>query len=93
MSDEKRMMESTERCRHMHHTPDVYGFQGESLRAAYVALGKALEKGDARLIVRMGRKENGEAEAWLDVKVGDERVGAYNVSFTCPPRPPEDCEE
>lgn len=93
MSDEKRMRESTERCRNMHHTPDVYGFQGESLRDAYRALTKALDKGDARLIVRLGRKINGEPEAWLDVKVKDERIGTYNVSFTCPPQPPEYCEE
>lgn len=94
MNEEKRMKESTERCKNMHHEPTVYGFEGESLKAAHEALGKALASGsDARLIVRLGRKADGMPEAWLDVKVGTERVGAYNVSYTCPPKPPEYCEE
>jgi hypothetical protein len=87
------MKASTARRRNMKHDPDVYGFHGETIGRLREALGRANGREGARLLVRLGRRDDGSPEAWLEVKVGDESLGAYNVSFNCPPWPPEYCAE
>lgn len=87
------MKASAERRQNAKHEPDVYGFEGESLVELYRAIGQAIGSGDPAMLIRLGRKEDGSAEAWAHVKAGKKSVGAYNESFTCPPRPPEDCED
>ena len=87
------MKASTARRRNAQHEPDVYGFQGETIGRLREALAKVDGREAGRLLVRLGRKDDGSPEAWLEVKVGDESIGAYNASFNCPPWPPEYCEE
>jgi hypothetical protein len=89
--DHEAMKESTARRQDAKHDPDVYFFEGDTVRAVYVALGKASSAKDARLYFRLGRKADGSPEAWVEVRAGGEAIGTYNVSQTCPPRPPEEC--
>lgn len=87
------MKASTERRQNAKHEPDVYGFDGKSLMSLRDELTLAIEFGEPRLLIRLGLAEDGSPEAWWHVKSGDKDVGAGNISYTCPPRPPEDCEE
>jgi hypothetical protein len=77
--------------------PSRVVFQGESLQKIHGDLGRALAEeargeGKAKLIVRFGRKADGEEESWAHVRAGERDVGATNVGVNCPPHPPEDCE-
>ena len=87
------MKADTARHRNMQHSPDVYGFEGEALSDLTAALVKAGQSKDATLLARMGRKPDGTACMWFDVKVGGQSVAQIDTSWNCPPRPPEDCEE
>lgn len=69
--------------------PSVYGFEGKTVE--YVK--EALERGGDKIIFKLGQKEDGSPEAWVAVKVRDQVLYAGNVSYTCPPRPPQDCLE
>jgi hypothetical protein len=78
--------------------PPRVTFRGESLQKIHGEIGRALAaeakgEGKARLIIRSGRKEDGQEESWAHVKAGDRDVGATNVGVNCPPHPPEECEE
>lgn len=87
------MKESAQRRENAKYEPDVYGFEGEALAEITVALAKAGRTKDATMLVRLGRRVDGSPEAWVQIKVGEKTIGAYNTSFNCPPRPPEDCEQ
>jgi hypothetical protein len=89
--DEPDIGASKARRHNAKHEPDVYGFEGETIDALYSALGEAIENGHASLLVHLGRDEDCHAEAILQVKSEGEEVGHYNVSYTCPPRPEDDC--
>jgi hypothetical protein len=72
-------------------------FQGESLQKIHGEIGRALAaeakgEGNAKFIIRSGRKADGTEEAWAHSKVGDRDVGTANASTNCPPLPPEACE-
>jgi hypothetical protein len=88
------MKAATARKKNAQREPCVYGFEGASVDALYKSLGQAIGSDrDVRLFVRLGLDVDGNPEAWLHVKAGEKEIGFYNESFTCPPRPPEDCEE
>jgi hypothetical protein len=81
----------------LRHPPRVT-FRGESLQKIHGEIGRALAaeakgEGKAKLIIRFGRKADGQEEAWAHSKAGDRDVGTANVSTNCPPFPPEHCEE
>lgn len=85
------MNASVERRQNAKHEPDVYFFEGETFEAVRAAMNKAAGDKSPRLYFRMGRKLDGSPEAWVQVRSSSEYVGTYNISQTCPPRPPEDC--
>lgn len=89
---EAKMKAAVERLRNSKHEPDVYGFDDpETLAGLAKALAAVSGQKEPKLFVCRGLTEAGEPDAYLVVKgdAGIEFVG--NISFTCPPRPPEDC--
>ncbi len=87
------MKADTARHRNMQHSPDVYGFDGDTLVELRDALIKATTAGEHSLLARLGRAQDGTACLWLDVRVNGGSIAQINTSWNCPPRPPEDCEE
>lgn len=91
------MQKSVERHKNAKVYSDAAIFSGQSLRDIHADLGEAIEAdragdGDASMVVRDGRKEDGSPETWVHVRVGGEDVGTTNASTNCPPLPPEYCE-
>lgn len=88
---DETMKASVERRQNAKCEPDVYFFEAETFEAVREAMNKAARAKAPRLYFRLGRKEDGSAEAWVQIRSGSDYVGTYNISQTCPPRPPEDC--
>lgn len=84
------MKKGVQRWKNAQHVPATYGLDGDALKK----LTKALvdNSGDCRLLLRHGLYEDGSPTMWWELKSGDVSVESGNVVWTCPPRPPEDCE-
>lgn len=90
----ERMKASVARLRESKFHPDVYGFDDpDTLAGLAKGLAAVSDHDKPKLIVRMGMKEDGSPEAWIEVKSEKGSAYAGNISFTCPPRPPADCDE
>lgn len=85
------MSKSVERLQRSRRVPEVYGFEGDTLDSLQKALAATEGYPKRVLLVRLGLKEDGSPEAWLQVKSEDKTAYTGNISFTCPPRPEEDC--
>lgn len=83
------MQASVARKRAAEFQPSTYGFEGATVEQAR----DALVKGGDRVLVKLGMREDGSPEAWLVVMSKSTRLYVGNVSYTCPPRPPEYCDE
>jgi hypothetical protein len=90
-----KMRASVKRRENALYVPDSYGFDDPILLvqirdALDTAIAKAREV-KARLIVKLGLDADGNPEAWIIVRSGDELLYVGNAAYTCPPRPPQDC--
>ena len=90
MSELREMRKSVERKHNARFQPDTFGFDAERVKVLYEAMDGMGD--DCTLLVKLGLSERGEPEAWLVLKDGGEVVYVGDFSWTCPPRPPEDCE-
>lgn len=87
------MNESVERRQNAKLEPDTYGFEGDSFDELHHCMSMAKGKEGRKVFLRLGRKTDGMPEMWWHVVTAEGDVGDGNVSFNCPPRPPEDCEQ
>jgi hypothetical protein len=86
----RQMRESVARRERTSFVPDSYGFEGRTVEHVREALDKARDE-DPRIVVALGIDADGNPEAWLVVKARGEVLYAGDFSYTCPPRPPEEC--
>jgi hypothetical protein len=90
----QRFESSVGRYKNAQLEPDTFGFDDrETLAKIEEALGIARRNPGAKLLFKRGLDADGNHEGWVLVKSGSTLLYVGNVSYTCPPRPPEDCEQ
>lgn len=86
------MHDDVARWKNAQHQPSTYGMDGDALAALTKCLMAHADR-KCRLLLRMALYDDGSPTLWWELKEGTETLGKGNVVWTCPPRPPEDCED